>query len=346
MPVTSEANGSRAEAVEASTSGAEDPKTARRERSRSRTIFRWLTTFVGAFIGLAAAIWWTTRTDAVDPQAGRRVAISSNAQSAETETSVATPVPPAEQGGAKVATEASDHPLDPALAMAREALERIDAEIQDYTAKVVMQERVGTKLLPESELFVKIRHDRKVSDEVTLPFGVYVRYDGPPRFKGREAIWVRGWHNDNLVAHETGLLNVMKVYLKPTGELAMVASRYPIYDIGLRNLVEKLIERGERERATDPANCIVTEEQGVDLNGRKCRVIRVRHPEQRPDLEFSLAEIFVDEELQIPIRYAGYGWDEKGEDQLLEQYTYLDLNLNVGLTDEDFMADNEAYNYP
>jgi hypothetical protein len=91
----------------------------------------------------------------------------------------------------------------------------------------------------------------------------------------------------------------------------------------------------------------VTEEHGVDLNGRSCRVIRVRHPEQRPGLEFSLAEIFVDEELQIPIRYAGYGWGEKpGEDQILEQYTYLDLKLNVGLTDEDFKAENEEYNYP
>lgn len=306
------------------------------ERRKTRSIARWLVTFIGVFIGIAGAIWWTTRTDAVDPQAGKRVAISSGPSDAE-----APVVAPA------VAKE-PEHPLDPALEMAREALVRIDDEIHDYTANVVMQEKVGGKLLPESEVFCKIRHDRKLNDEVTLPFSVYLRYDGPPRYKGREAIWVRGWHDGNLVAHETGLLNVSKFYLEPTGPLAMFASRYPIYDIGLRNLVSKLIERGERERKTDPANCIVTEEQGVELNGRTCRVIRVRHPEQRPDLEFSLAEIFVDEELQIPIRYAGYGWGEKpgDPDQLLEQYTYLDLKLNVGLTDEDFMADNEAYDYP
>ncbi|HEV7281992.1 MAG TPA: DUF1571 domain-containing protein [Pirellulaceae bacterium] len=345
MPVSSEAD-APIEAADVSAPGAGNARTAVRERSRSRTIFRWLVTFVGAFIGLAAAIWWTTRTDAVDPDAGRRIAISSSGPS-KSETPVAALVPPTEQQSKKVAPEQPEHPLDPALQMAREALARIDNEIHDYTAKVVMQEKVGEKLLPESEIFVKVRHDRKVSDDVTIPFSVYLRYDGPPRFKGREAIWVRGWHKDNLVAHETGLLNVMKVYLDPKGDLAMVASRYPIYDIGLRNLVEKLIERGEKEKMTDPANCVVTEEHGVDLNGRSCRVIRVRHPEKKPDLEFSLAEIFVDEELQIPIRYAGYGWGDKpGEDQLLEQYTYLDLKLNVGLTDEDFMADNEAYNYP
>ena len=29
-----------------------------------------------------------------------------------------------------------------------------------------------------------------------------------------------------------------------------------------------------------------------------------------------------------------------------EEYTYLDLKLNVGLTDTDFSPDNVAYNYP
>jgi hypothetical protein len=349
MPGISEKN-SRTDAVDAAAPEAKTPRTATGERSGSRTIARWLVTFVGAFIGLAVAIWWTTRTDAFDPEAGRRIAISSSRPSpgpSAAETPIAVPAPATEQETEPTAATAPEHPLDPALEMAREALVRIDNEIQDYTAKVVMQEKVGGKLLPESEVFCKIRHERQVTDDVTLPFSIYLRYDGPPRFKGREAIWVRGWHKDNLVAHETGLLNVMKVYLDPKGELAMIASRYPIYDIGLRNLVGKLIERGERERETDPANCIVTEEHGVELNGRSCRVIRVRHPEQRPGLEFSLAEIFVDEELQIPIRYAGYGWGEKpGEDQILEQYTYLDLKLNVGLTDEDFKAENEEYNYP
>jgi hypothetical protein len=314
-------------------------------RRKSRRILRWLVTFVGVFIGLAAAVWWTTRTDAVDPEAGKRVAISSS-QGSEEEVQV--PVVAEKPTPEPAAAKEPEHPLDPALEMAREALVRIDNDVQDYTANVVMQEKVGGKLLPESEVFCKIRHDQKLNDDVTLPFSIYLRYDGPPKYKGREAIWVRGWHNGNLVAHETGLLNVTKLYLEPTGPIAMFASRYPIYDIGLRNLVSKLIERGERERKTDPANCLVTEEQGVDLNGRTCRVIRVRHPEQRPGLEFSLAEIFVDEELQIPIRYAGYGWGEKpgDPDQLLEQYTYLDLKINVGLTDEDFMADNEAYDYP
>lgn len=311
----------------------------------SRRIGRWFATLL-AFVVIAAAgaVWWATQTEAVDPEAGTRIAIASPGTNGAKETPVE-PTPVAVET-ATAANATPEHPLDPALEMAREALERIDREVHDYTARVVMQEQVKGKLLPESECFVKIRHDRKLTEEVALPFSVYLRYDGPPQWKGREAIWVRGWHEGNLVAHETGLLNVMKVYLKPTGDLAMMASRYPIYDIGLRNLIAKLIERGERERKTDPANCVVTEEN-VELNGRTCRVIRIRHPEKRDDLEFSLAEIFIDEELQLPVRYAGYTWGEKpGEDVLLEQYTYLDVKTNVGLTDEDFMADNEEYGYP
>jgi hypothetical protein len=298
---------------------------------------------VAVVIAAGGAIWWATSTEAVDPEAGNRVQVASPGKNKKEEA----PVVAAQAGEPAEKAKEPEHPLDPALQMAQEALDRIDREVHDYTARVVMQERVKDKLLPESECFVKVRHDRKLTEDVTLPFSVYLRYDGPPQWKGREAIWVRGWHNGNLVAHETGLLNVMKVYLEPTGDLAMMASRYPIYDIGLRNLVAKLIERGGRERKTDPKNCIVSVEEGVELNGRTCRVIRIRHPEKRPDLEFSLAEIFIDEELEIPVRYAGYYWGEKpGEDVLLEQYTYLDVKTNVGLTDQDFMADNEEYGYP
>ena len=51
-----------------------------------------------------------------------------------------------------------------------------------------------------------------------------------------------------------------------------------------------------------------------------------------------------DDELQIPIRYESYDWPQKegGQPVLLEEYTYTDLKVNVGLTDKDFDPDNEV----
>ena len=60
-----------------------------------------------------------------------------------------------------------------------------------------------------------------------------------------------------------------------------------------------------------------------------------------------MARIFVDDKLQLPLRYSAYDWpDEEGGDLLLlEEYTYTDVKLNVGLTDWDFDHRNEKYRF-
>jgi outer membrane lipoprotein-sorting protein len=55
----------------------------------------------------------------------------------------------------------------------------------------------------------------------------------------------------------------------------------------------------------------------------------------------------LDTERLIPLRYAAYLWPEKdGEPVLEEEYTYLNVQLNVGLTDADFDPENENYHFP
>ena len=71
------------------------------------------------------------------------------------------------------------------------------------------------------------------------------------------------------------------------------------------------------------------------------------YPEYRKNLTFHLARIFVDDQLDVPVRYAAYWWpkNEGGAPQLLEEYTYTDLKLNVGLTDQDFDRANPEYQF-
>ena len=130
------------------------------------------------------------------------------------------------------------------------------------------------------------------------------------------------------------------VWLKPDGVLAMQGQRYPITDIGIENLVDKLIERATREKMSDPTGetTQVRFIEGAKINGRSCLVIEVMHPVQKPCYDFYLARVFIDDQLQVPVRYAAYTWPTTpgGKPQLEEAYTYLDLRLNVGLQANDF----------
>jgi hypothetical protein len=50
----------------------------------------------------------------------------------------------------------------------------------------------------------------------------------------------------------------------------------------------------------------------------------------------------------LVLMFRSFGWPEKEGDEipLLESYTYHDVEINVGLTDEDFDPDNPKYNFP
>jgi len=230
------------------------------------------------------------------------------------------------------------HPLDPALKIAYASLERIRTQVDDYSSTLIKQERINGTLNPEEYMFAEIRN-RKVKDDVVVtPLSVYLYFLKPGALKGREVIYVEGQNNGKIVAHEgTGPLRLAPaVWLNPDGPIAMRGQLYPITDIGIETLIDKLIEKGERDRKR--GECEVQFIKDAKINGRKCTVLQVKHPTQRPWFDFHIARIFIDDELQLPIRYAAYSWPSSpgGKPVLIEAYTYLNLKLNVGLKDTDF----------
>ncbi len=240
----------------------------------------------------------------------------------------------------------SDHPLDELLVVADKILASINTNVHDYTATMNSQVFVDDKLQPEKYLFCKIRHRQILADGAEIPFAAYTKFLKPQESAGQEAIWVEGQNDNKLIAHAAGLLNLKRVYLDPEGPLAMKGNRYPIGDIGFRNLIVKIVERGESDR--HHPGCRVTLTRGVDINGRKCSLFEVSHAEKHSGADFHLARIYLDDDRNIPIAYEGYLWPENaGEDPpLLEKYYYSNVKLNVGLTDADFDPANEEYSYP
>lgn len=243
------------------------------------------------------------------------------------------------------------HPLDPALARAHDGLRNIRENIRDYTATMIKQERIGDTVQPQEYMFAKIRNEKIVNDRVVTPFSVYLFFLKPDKIRGREVMYLRGQNNGKMIAHERRDSFKGKfgsVWLKPDGTIAMQGNRYPITEIGLETLVLRLIEKGSRDKRNgDASECIVEFRENAKINNRKCTLLQVKHPQQRDYYDFHIAQIFIDDELNVPIRYAAYSWPTRanGAPELIEAYTYLSLKLNVGLTDRDFDYTNPDYSF-
>jgi hypothetical protein len=158
-------------------------------------------------------------------------------------------------------------------------------------------------------------------------------------------IWVDGQNNNRLIAHEGGLKNLLTVNLDPDSTLAMLGNRYPITEIGIENLLVRFVEIGEKIKAA--GECQVTLNHRVTVDDRPCTLIELRQLRRENDQDFFRSEVYIDHETSLPIRYLAYDWPEKegGDPPLIESYTYKNLSLNVGLSDEDFDPENEAYRY-
>lgn len=239
------------------------------------------------------------------------------------------------------------HPLDPALEIAYNGLKHIRRDIRDYTATMVKRERIDGKLGQQEYVFVKVRNRQAIPGQAPVPFSVYVKFLKPAAMKGRESIWVEGRNNGKLTAHDTGpIRGLVTVNLDPTHWLAMEGNRYPIYDIGFENLAVKLIEKGERDRQY--GDVTVDFYKNAKINGRTCTLMKISHPVKKKPFDYHIVHIFIDDELQIPIRYASWSWPTTpgGKPVLEEEYTYLDVKLNVGLTEKDFDKSNKEYAFP
>ncbi|QDT11327.1 DUF1571 domain-containing protein [Planctomycetes bacterium K23_9] len=237
------------------------------------------------------------------------------------------------------------HIIDPAIQLAMTSLQHIRANVQDYEAILVKRCRVGG-VLPEPQYAkVKIRNRKTLGGAIQTPMSVYLRFLKPTDVSGREVVWVENQNNGNMIVHESGLKGMVNVTLDPNGYLAMRNQRYPITEIGIENLAKKLIERCHRDRQHD--ECDFQLYNDAKIAKRECRMLEVVHPNKRPHFDFYRARVYIDKELNLPIRYASWSWPTTagGEPVLEEEYTYLRVKANAGLTDQDFDIDNPAYGF-
>jgi len=239
----------------------------------------------------------------------------------------------------------TQHPIDPALEIARASLLHSQQNIDDYTALFVKRCRVDGELPPLSYAKLKVR-DRKVKDGViTTPMAVYLNFLKPADVQGREVIWSEGANDGNMVVHQGGMARFVTLNLDPTGYLAMRGQRYPVTDIGVENLLKKIIDTAERDRKHD--ECETKIYRNAKVGKMSCTMVEVIHPVRRAHFDFHRARVYFSEDLKVPIRYKSWTWPEAEgqEPPLQEEYNYLRMAVNVGLTEADFDSENPAYRY-
>jgi len=235
---------------------------------------------------------------------------------------------------AAATTEASEHPLMPAIRIAQDSLTKLQA-IDDYETTLLKRERVNGRLV-EHTLHMKLREK---------PFSVYLKFGEP--CAGREILFVDGQNGGKMLAHEGSGLRALvgTISLDPQGAEVMNENRYPITMIGMRKMLETVTEQWKQESIYGEID--VKFYPHAKLHGHSCKVIESSHPRPRRQFKFHKTRLYIDDETGLPIRVEQYGFPitAGSKPPLDELYEYGNLRTNAGLTDLDFDRRNPDYSF-
>ncbi len=208
--------------------------------------------------------------------------------------------------------------------------------VSDYACTFYKRERINGRLTPLYVMAMKAR---------TKPRSIYFKFADP--FKGREAIFVEGQNGGKILAHDVGFTKFLAgtLELEPSSSRAMEDNRHPITEAGIGPLIDTVARRWTAELSSDES--LIVFDPDMTIGPRHCQLVEAIHPRRSPDFTFYKVRLFIDSELNLPIRFEGYDWPREpgAPADLAEEYSYIDLKLNVGLCDIDFDACNRQYSF-
>jgi Protein of unknown function (DUF1571) len=209
-------------------------------------------------------------------------------------------------------------------------------KIHDYTCVFHKHERIDGQMVTPHIMAMKTR---------TSPHSLYFKFVQPNR--GREAIWDPTRNKGKVVAHDVGFGKLLAgtMILDPNGSMAMEENRHPITHAGIGHMIDTVIERWNTE--LDPTESLVEIHPHAKVANRECTLIETTHPGRGASFLFHRVKVYIDHEHGLPIRFEAYDWPKTAgaEAPLVEEYTYSDLKIDVGLSDVDFDAANPRYSF-
>jgi len=213
-------------------------------------------------------------------------------------------------------------------------------QIPAYTATFFRQERVDQRVHPAQVMQMKVRHQ---------PFSVYLKW--LVGSKGREVLYVDGQRENRMLVKLGGwksrLLPSLKI--EPDGAVAMRGSRYPVTDIGLLKLCQKLLDHRQRDLERGDA-VVCCWRQDAMHDDRLCYVF---------ELEYTTSEFgqyrksvqYIDKQWELPVSIQNFTWpaedchDCDDETTLLESYSFSDLHFIGQLPESAFDRKNSQYGF-
>jgi hypothetical protein len=251
-----------------------------------------------------------------------------------------TPAPNAQTAASLPAAAASpfdltarpgEHPLAPVIRVCKASMEHMDRNVADYSCVLIKRERLEDEdVVGEQQVIdLRVRHQ---------PFSVHMSFRQP--HTGRKVVWVNGLNDNKLTVREGGLLGLIKVDFLPDSPTAMSGQKYPIYKIGIRNLLGELTKHFEAD--TKYLESDVKIDPKAEFNKRPATLIQVTHPVPRQNFRSHISRIYFDNELKVPIYYDAHMWPTKeGEKPPMEEsFAYTNLKFNNGFTARDFDKEN------
>lgn len=218
-----------------------------------------------------------------------------------------------------------EHPLVPPLQMAYRSRETLK-EVKDYTAVFVKKELIN-------QAYITHTMDMKLRES---PFGVYLRFQDPSQ--GRQVLYSAGANNNQLLVQEPGLKGGLlgTIRLSPTAPLAMSENRHPITEIGISNMLNRIIQQWELEAGFGEVDVKYYPE--AKLGSHPVRVIQTSHPIRRNQFKYHRTLLYLDAETLFPVRVEQFDWPAApgGKPIQVELYMYSSVKTNVGLTERDF----------
>ena len=195
---------------------------------------------------------------------------------------------------------------------------------RDFHCVLFRTEMVGDALKPEEEIDFYDRFE---------PQSLRLEWIGE-RYKGRQLIYVAGSNDNKILVRPEGVVRILTV--KKTlrfsldSTIVRMYGRYPPDVAGYNNLMKKIVDIYGRAKKLN-LGWVKASPPAAEA-GHKVQCFEVMLEPKLLDVDVSKMVIWFDLQTLLPVHTVFY--DAGG--RMVEDYGWRDLQLNVGLTDDDF----------
>lgn len=242
------------------------------------------------------------------------------------------------------AAASQTHPLATVIQYAADVKRYLAQNVHSVRCQVTKRERIEGVLQENQFLVMELQEEVARGGIIQQPMRVFLTFQAPAEVKGRRVLFVEGANNGKMLVRKGGTrfsYAVLRIDLD--SESARRESLLPVTELGFGRLLDRQIAVLRSHEKVDPTgqNTEVRHIKDAKINGRRCEVIRVRHERRQPGLTFHLANVFIDSELHIPVRIDASDWPTEagGDNPLLAEYTYTNVQLNVDFPEATFDSD-------